>query len=89
MGISESGELKPGHEPGINIRAKYTILGEGCRGHLGKQIINKYNLNDGKDPQHYGIGFKEVWKLDKNMHEPGLVIHTNGWPTSFDTPSGS
>ena len=89
MGISESGELKPGHEPGIEIRAKYTILGEGCRGHLGKQIINKYNLNDGKDPQHYGIGFKEVWKLDKNIHEPGLVIHTNGWPTSFDTPAGS
>ena len=89
MGISESGELKPGHEPGIEIRAKYTILGEGCRGHLGKQIINKYNLSEGKDPQHYGIGFKEVWKLDKNLHEPGLVIHTNGWPTSFDTASGS
>ncbi len=89
MGISESGELKPGHEPGIEIRAKYTILGEGCRGHLGKQIINKYNLSEGKDPQHYGIGFKEVWKLDKNLYEPGLVIHTNGWPTSFDTASGS
>jgi len=89
MGISESGELKPGHEPGIEIRAKYTILGEGCRGHLGKQIISKYNLSEGKDPQHYGIGFKEVWKLDKNLHEPGLVIHTNGWPTSFDIPSGS
>jgi len=89
MGISESGELKPGHEPGIEIRAKYTILGEGCRGHLGKQIINKYNLSEGKDPQHYGIGFKEVWKLDKSLHEPGLVIHTNGWPTSFDTASGS
>ena len=89
MGISESGELKPGNEPGIEIRAKYTILGEGCRGHLGKQIINKYNLSEGKDPQHYGIGFKEVWKLDKNLHDPGLVIHTNGWPTSFDTASGS
>ena len=63
MGISESGELKPGHEPGIEIRAKYTILGEGCRGHLGKQVIQKFNLAEGKDPQHYGIGFKEVWKI--------------------------
>tara|TARA_B100001093_G_scaffold383457_1_gene369120 strand:- start:7619 stop:9244 length:1626 start_codon:yes stop_codon:yes gene_type:complete len=89
MGIAESGELKPGHEPGINIKAKYTILGEGCRGHLGKQVIHKFNLSDGKDPQHYGIGFKEVWKLKPELHEEGLVIHTNGWPTNVDTPSGS
>ena len=89
MGISENGQLKDGHEPGINIRAKYTILGEGCRGHLGKQIISKFNLNEDKDPQHYGIGFKEVWKLKPENHEEGLVIHTNGWPTSTDTPSGS
>ena len=82
MGISESGELKPGNEPGINIKAKLTILGEGCRGHLGKQVINKFNLSDEKDPQHYGIGFKEVWKLDPKIHQEGLVIHTNGWPTS-------
>ena len=89
MGISESGELKPGHEPGIEIRAKYTILGEGCRGHLGKQIIKKFNLSENKDPQHYGIGFKEVWKIKPELHQEGLVIHTNGWPTSTDTPSGS
>ena len=89
MGISENGELKPGHEPGIEIRAKYTILGEGCRGHLGKQIIKKYNLSENKDPQHYGIGFKEVWKINPELHQEGLVIHTNGWPTSTDTPSGS
>ena len=89
MGISESGELKPGHEPGIEIRAKYTILGEGCRGHLGKQIIKKFNLSEDKDPQHYGIGFKEVWKIKPELHQEGLVIHTNGWPTSIDTPSGS
>ena len=89
MGISESGELKPGHEPGIEIRAKYTILGEGCRGHLGKQIIKKFNLSEDKDPQHYGIGFKEVWKIKPELHQEGLVIQTNGWPTSTDTPSGS
>ena len=89
MGISASGEIKPGHEPGIIIKAKYTVLSEGCRGHLGKEVINKYNLSESKDPQHYGIGFKEVWKLDEKLHDPGLVIHTNGWPTPFDTPSGS
>ena len=88
MGLSESGELKDGHEPGINIKAKLTILGEGCRGHLGKQVIDQFNLSEGKDPQHYGIGFKEVWKLKPELHEEGLVIHTNGWPTT-DMAAGS
>ena len=88
MGISQSGELKEANEPGINIKAKLTILGEGCRGHLGKQVINKFNLSEGKDPQHYGIGFKEVWKIDPKVHEEGLVIHTNGWPTP-DIAAGS
>ena len=89
MGISANGEKKPNFEPGIEIRAKKTVFAEGCRGHLGKEIINKYNLDEDRDPQHYGIGFKEVWKLSKDKYEPGLVIHTNGWPTAFDTPSGS
>ena len=88
MGLSESGELKDGHEPGINIKAKLTILGEGCRGHLGKQVIDQFNLSEDKDPQHYGIGFKEVWKLKPELHEEGLVIHTNGWPTT-DMAAGS
>jgi electron-transferring-flavoprotein dehydrogenase len=89
MGISANGEKKPNFEPGIEIRAKKTVFAEGCRGHLGKEIINKYNLDENKDPQHYGIGFKEVWKLSKDKYKPGLVVHTNGWPTAFDTPSGS
>ena len=89
MGIGANGEKKPNFEPGIEIRAKQTVFAEGCRGHLGKEIINKYNLDENKDPQHYGIGFKEVWKLSKDKYEPGLVVHTNGWPTAFDTPSGS
>ncbi|MDA7642108.1 electron transfer flavoprotein-ubiquinone oxidoreductase [Gammaproteobacteria bacterium] len=89
MGIDVNGELKPGNEPGIEIRAKYTILGEGCRGHLGKEVVEKFDLSKDKDPQHYGIGFKEVWKLQEDKHEEGLVIHTNGWPTSNDTPAGS
>jgi len=89
MGIDANGELKPGNEPGIEIKAKYTILGEGCRGHLGKEIIEKFDLSKDKDPQHYGIGFKEVWKLKDENHEEGLVINTNGWPTAIDTPAGS
>ena len=75
-------------EPLVELRAKYTVLAEGCRGHLGKQIIDKYELDKNKDPQHYGIGFKEVWDLDPELHEEGLVIHTLGWP-SKGTVSGS
>ena len=89
MGIAMDGSEKSGFEPGIEIRAKHTIFAEGCRGHLGKELISKFNLDADKDPQHYGIGFKEVWKIPKEQHEPGLVMHTNGWPTSFDTPAGS
>ena len=89
MGIAMDGSEKAGFEPGIEIRAKHTIFAEGCRGHLGKELISKFDLDADKDPQHYGIGFKEVWKIPKEQHEPGLVIHTNGWPTNLDTPSGS
>jgi electron-transferring-flavoprotein dehydrogenase len=89
MGVAVDGSEKSGFEPGIEIRAKHTIFAEGCRGHLGKELITRFNLDDGKDPQHYGIGFKEVWKIPKDQHEPGLVMHTNGWPTNYDTPAGS
>ena len=89
MGVSLDGEEKSSFEAGIDIKAKYTIFGEGCRGHLGKQLIAKYNLDEGKDPQHYGIGFKEVWKIKDEMHEEGLVIHTYGWPSAKNTPAGS
>ncbi|MFL2705898.1 MAG: 4Fe-4S dicluster domain-containing protein [Gammaproteobacteria bacterium] len=88
MGISENGEKKDSFEPGVELRAKYTVLAEGCRGHLGKEIIDKYELDKNTDPQHYGIGFKEVWDLDPELHEEGLVIHTLGWP-SKGTVSGS
>ena len=88
MGIDSEGEKKSGYEPGVELRAKFTVLAEGCRGHLGKEIITKYNLDEGKDPQHYGIGFKEVWDLKPELHEEGLVIHTLGWP-SKGTVSGS
>jgi len=88
MGRGSKGEKKPGYEPGIELKAKFTVLAEGCRGHLGKQIIHKYKLDQRKDPQHYGIGFKEVWDLNPELHEEGLVIHTLGWPAK-STVSGS
>ena len=72
----------------MELRAKYTILSEGCRGHLGKQIIKRFNLDEGKDPQHYGIGFKEIWDIKPEFHKEGTVMHTAGWPAN-GTVSGS
>ena len=89
MGIDANGDKKPSYEPGIDLRAKYTVLSEGCRGHLGKQIIAKYKLDEKTDPQHYGIGFKEVWDIDPDLHQEGLVIHTMGWPAAKNVLSGS
>lgn len=80
MGVSESGEPKDSFMPGMELRAKYTVFAEGCRGHLGKQLIEQFNLNEGKSPQHYGIGFKEIWDVDPSKHQEGLVVHSAGWP---------
>lgn len=80
MGIGENGEHKDSYMPGMELRAKYTVFAEGCRGHLGKQLISQYNLDEGKSPQHYGIGFKEIWDIDPALHQEGLVVHTAGWP---------
>jgi len=88
MGVSKSGEKKPSYQPSMELRAKYTVLSEGCRGHLGKQIIKKFNLDEGKDPQHYGIGFKEIWDIKPDLHNEGTVMHTAGWPAK-GTVSGS
>ncbi|MBV1919096.1 MAG: NAD(P)/FAD-dependent oxidoreductase, partial [Pseudomonadales bacterium] len=79
-GIDQHGEKKPSYMQGMEIKAKYTVFSEGCRGHLGKQLIQKYQLDAGKDPQHYGIGIKELWEIDPSKHKKGLVIHTAGWP---------
>ena len=89
MGLDSNGDKKPSFEPGINLLAKYTILSEGCRGHLGKQAISRFNLDAESDPQHYGIGFKEVWDIDPELHEEGLVVHTMGWPAAKNVLSGS
>lgn len=88
MGVDSKGEHKGSYTPGYELHGKYTVFAEGCRGHLGKQIISKFNLDEGKDPQHYGIGIKEIWEIDPAKHEEGQVIHTLGWPLTNDTEGG-
>jgi electron-transferring-flavoprotein dehydrogenase len=87
MGISATGEQKGSYQPGMELHAKYTLFAEGCRGHLGKQLIEKFSLDAGKDPQHYGIGIKEIWEISPEKHEEGLVVHGLGWPLQ-ETGSG-
>ena len=82
MGVSATGEQKGTFQPGYELLAKYTIFAEGCRGHLGKQLIKRFELDAECDPQHYGLGFKEVWDIDPEKHVPGRVMHTLGWPLS-------
>ena len=89
MGIDKEGNKKDNFESGIELHAKVTVFAEGCRGHLGKQLINKYRLNEGKDPQQYGIGFKEIWEIQDLNHEKGMVMHTAGWPLDNNTYGGS
>jgi len=89
MGLDKNGNKKESYEQGIELHAKVTVFAEGCRGHLGKQLIKKYNLNKGKDPQQYGIGFKEIWEVSENQHQEGLVMHTAGWPMDNSTYGGS
>ncbi len=82
MGVSASGEHKDSYMPGMELHARYTLFAEGCRGHLGKQLISRFALDAGKDPQHYGIGLKEIWEIPADKHEEGLVVHGLGWPLS-------
>ncbi|OBP14347.1 electron transfer flavoprotein-ubiquinone oxidoreductase [Rheinheimera sp. SA_1] len=88
MGLDKHGQQKSSFTPGMELRAKYTLFAEGCRGHLGKELINHYQLDAGKSPQHYAIGFKEIWDIDPNKHQPGLVLHSAGWPLQSDTSGG-
>nr|WP_297402313.1 electron transfer flavoprotein-ubiquinone oxidoreductase [uncultured Marinobacter sp.] len=88
MGVARDGSEKDGYMPGMELRAKYTLFTEGCRGHLGKRLINDFKLDEGKDPQHYGIGIKELWDIDPAKHEPGLVVHSTGWPLSESGTTG-
>lgn len=82
MGVTATGEQGPNYMPGMELHAKYTLFAEGCRGHLGKQLIERFNLDAQADAQHYGIGLKELWEIDPAKHRPGLVIHGAGWPLS-------
>ena len=90
MGLDKNGNPKDNFEPGINIKGKVTVLSEGCRGHLGKEVIKKFNLEaNNKSPQQYGIGFKEIWEINSENHKLGKVMHSVGWPLENDTYGGS
>ncbi|MBS7325353.1 MAG: electron transfer flavoprotein-ubiquinone oxidoreductase [Thiopseudomonas sp.] len=89
MGIDHDGNQKDSYTPGMELRAKYTLFAEGCRGHIGKQLIARYQLDQDCDPQHYGLGIKEIWDIDPAKHEEGLVVHAAGWPLNDDNPGGS
>ena len=81
LGVDREGNPKEGlYTPGMELRGKYTLFAEGCRGHLGKQLIERFKLDADADSQHYGIGLKEIWEIDPSKHKPGLVVHTAGWP---------
>lgn len=88
MGVAEDGSQKDSYMPGMELHAKYTLFSEGCRGHLGKQLIEKFNLDEGKDPQHYGIGIKEIWTIPPEQHQEGLVVHGTGWPLTEGGATG-
>ncbi len=89
MGLDKNGEKKANFEPGIELRAKFTLFAEGARGHIGKQLINKFNLAEDKTPQHYAIGFKELWEIPQEQHQQGLVVHGLGWPLANQATGGS
>ncbi len=89
MGVNAEGEKKDSYEPGFEFHAKYTIFAEGCRGHLGKQLISRFQLDKDSDPQHYGIGLKEIWEIPAEQHTPGKVVHTAGYPMIGASYAGS
>ena len=89
LGVSKDGEPTEQFQLGMELRAKYTLFAEGSRGHLGKQLISQFQLDRSADPQSYGIGIKELWEIAPDKHQPGLVIHTAGWPLDSKTYGGS
>ena len=89
MGRLKDGSEGPNFEQGIELKAKQTVFSEGCRGHLGKQLMKKFDLNSANQSQTYAIGIKELWEIDENKHNPGEIVHTTGWPLKSDTYGGS
>ncbi|NNL55561.1 MAG: electron transfer flavoprotein-ubiquinone oxidoreductase [Woeseia sp.] len=88
MGVGKNGERKDSYQPGYELKAKYTVFAEGCHGNLGKELIARFDLRKGRDPQHYGLGLKEIWEIDPALHEEGKVVHTLGWPLDNHTEGG-
>lgn len=89
MGVDKDGNHKDSYMPGMELRAKYTVFAEGCRGHLGKKLIKEFVLDKDATPQHYGIGFKEIWQISPEKHQEGLVVHGAGWPLDDSASGGS
>jgi electron-transferring-flavoprotein dehydrogenase len=89
MGVARDGTRKVDYQPGMELHAKYTLFAEGCRGSLSEELMRKFNLRDGIDPQKYGIGIKELWEVAPDKHRPGLVMHSQGWPLDSRTGGGS
>ncbi|MCC6379069.1 MAG: electron transfer flavoprotein-ubiquinone oxidoreductase [Burkholderiales bacterium] len=89
MGIAKDGTHKPDYQQGMELRAKYTLFAEGCRGSLSQELMKRFALRDGVDPQKYGIGLKELWQVDASKHRKGLVVHSQGWPLDSRTGGGS
>jgi electron-transferring-flavoprotein dehydrogenase len=89
MGVGKDGEPMESFQLGMELLGKYTVFAEGARGHLGKQLIEKYRLDEGRDPQSFGLGIKELWEIDPARHTPGFVMHTAGWPMESDTYGGA
>jgi len=89
MGVARGGKPTDQYQPGMELHAKYTFFAEGCRGHLARQLMERFHLSKNSDTQVYGIGLKELWEIDPKRHEPGLVVHSAGWPLAADTYGGS
>ena len=88
LGVGKDGQQKPGYQPGYELLGRYTIFAEGVRGNLGEALMNRFDLRKDADPQHYGIGIKEIWEIDPALHEEGQVVHTMGWPLDNRTEGG-
>ena len=88
LGLGKDGQAKDSFQPGYELLGKYTIFAEGCHGNLGKDLMAKFDLRANVDPQHYGIGLKEIWEIDPDKHQEGLVVHTMGWPMDNQTEGG-
>src|SRR3982751_3750974 len=88
LGIGKDGQPTDNFQLGMELHGKYTVFAEGARGHLGRQLINRFKLDEGRDPQGYALGVKELWEIDPAKHKPGLVVHTAGWPMDSQTYGG-